>query len=417
MKLSSKWSWILYDFGNSAFATTIVAGFFPVFFKKYWSAGVDPHISTSRLGFALGIAGIVMALLAPVWGRQSDRAASRKKWLVGFAMMGIALTGLMFWIPQGEWLQAIIAYVCAYIGFEASIVFYDSLLTEVAKPSEYHKVSSQGFAFGYLGGGVLFILNVLMTLMPEKFGFESAADAVRFSFLTVALWWGVFTFVLYKGVKEKKRNAEAKDHNLKETFRALIQSFKKLFRQKPIFYFLLAYWFYIDGVYTVFTMAVDFGLSIGLEQADLMKALLITQFVGFPSALFFGFLSQKFSTKKLLYACLFTYSLVLMYSTQLQTGTDFMILAGCVGLVQGGIQALSRSYFAHLIPEGQAAEYFGFYNIIGKSASFLGPILVATVTLWTQQPRLSLLSIVFLFMSGALFLGRSAMALSPRALD
>lgn len=412
MNNKSKWSWVLYDFGNSAFATTIVAGFFPAFFKGYWSSGVDAHISTSRLGFALGFAGIVMALLAPVWGRQSDLSSSRKNWLFGFAILGVLLTASLFWVPQGEWLIAILFYVGAFICFEASLIFYDSLLTEVAEPKDYHKVSSQGFAFGYLGGGLLFILNVVMTLKPEWFGFESQVQAVRFSFLTVAIWWGFFAILVYRGVHEKKREVRERG-TLKETFQALLQSFKKLYQQKDIFYFLLGYWFYIDGVFTIYTMAVDFGLSLGLEQADLMKALLVTQFVGFPSALFFGFLSQKYSTKMLLFICLAVYTAVLGYSTQLYTGTDFMLLAACVGLVQGGIQALSRSYYAHLIPEGQAAEYFGFYNIIGKSASFLGPILIGTVTLLTQEPRLSLLSVIILFSAGAFFLGRSEMGVYP----
>lgn len=409
MKNRSQWSWVLYDFGNSAFATSVVAGFFPVFFKKYWSEGVDPHVSTSRLGFALAFAGIIMALLAPVWGRQSDLASSRKNWLVSFASLGILLCASLYFVPQGQWWVAILCYVGAYIGFEASVIFYDSLLVEVAEPQEFHKLSSRGFAFGYLGGGLLFLFNVLMTLFPEKFGLSSTAEAVRLAFLTVAVWWAIFAFILFKGVRERVRVAQERDKNILETFRSLAQSFKKLIQHKNIFFFLLAYWFYIDGVYTIYTMAVDFGLSLGLDQADLMKALLITQFVGFPSALFFGFLSHKFSTKKLLFLCLFVYTCVLIYSTQLKTGTDFMLLAGCVGLVQGGIQSLSRSYYAHLIPPEHSAEYFGFYNIIGKSASFVGPMLVATVTLVTQEPRWSMLSIAILFLAGAVLLSRTSM--------
>ncbi len=417
MKVNRKstWAWILYDFGNSAFATTVVAGFFPVFFKKYWSAGVDVHLSTSRLGFALGAAGIIMAILAPLWGRQSDIAASRKKWLASFAAVGVILTASLFWIPEGAWSLALLAYVGAYIGFEASVIFYDSMIVDVATRPSYHKVSALGYAFGYLGGGLLFALNVVMTLYPERFGFSSVGDAVRFSFLTVALWWGLFTFILYVGVKENPRVIRARDQNLKIVFVELLKSFRKLYRQKTIFYFLLAYWFYIDGVYTIYTMAIDFGLSLGLDQADLMKALLITQLVGFPSALVFARLSQRYSTRRLLFLCLFVYSGVLIYSTRLQTSLDFMILAGCVGLVQGGVQALSRSYYAHLIPSEQSAEYFGFFNIIGKSASFLGPVLVATVTLLTKQPRLSLLSIIALFMLGIYFLSKSQMSVPPLA--
>ena len=400
-------AWILYDFGNSAFATTVVAGFFPLFFKKFWSADLAPEVATARLGLALGVSGLIMAILAPVWGRKSDLSSNRKRWLAGFALMGILGTAALSFVPMGQWWVALGFFVLAYIGFEASLIFYDSLLPDVAEEHEYESVSSQGFAFGYLGGGLLFVLNVLMTLSPASFGLSSVSQAVQLSFLTVALWWGAGTAVLYFGVSENVKTQSLKKESLFETWRELKNSFRKLFQEKQIFYFLLAYWFYIDGVYTVFTMAVDYGLSLGLEQEDLMKALILTQFVGFPSALVMGKLSRWFPVKKLLLFCLFVYSLVLIYSTQMKTGFDFMVLAACVGIVQGGVQALSRSYFTHLIDKERAAEYFGFYNIIGKTASFVGPVLVGLTALLTQNSRLSLLSVIILFLLGAVFLMKS----------
>lgn len=412
-----KWSWIFYDFANSAFTTTVVAGFFPVFFKKFWSAGVDSHLTTSRLGFSLGVAGVIMAILSPIWGRQSDLASSRKKWLVSFASAGMLLTALLTFIPEGQWQVALFVYVLCYIAFEAGIVFYDSLLLEVAEKKDFEKVSSQGYALGYLGGGLLFTINVLMTLYPQSFGLESASQAVQYSFLTVAIWWCVFTLPMVFFLKERPHPQahQSQKESLWDAFPQLIQSFKKLFKQKPIFYFLLAYWFYIDGVYTVYTMAVDYGLSIGLADTDLMKALLVTQFVGFPSALLFGKLSEKLNVKKLLLVCLAVYTIVLFFSMMLRNGTDFMILAVFVGLVQGGLQALSRSFYAHLIPESQKAEYFGFYNIIGKSASFVGPFLVASVTYLTGNHRISLFSITILFVLGAIFLMKTDMNRDSRA--
>lgn len=406
-----KWSWIFYDFANSAFTTSVVAGFFPVFFKKYWSAGVDSHITTSRLGVALGVAGLVMAILSPIWGRKSDLASSRKKWLVSFAFAGTLSTGALYFVPEGRWEIALCIYLFCYIAFEAGIVFYDSLLLEVAPKAQYEKVSSQGYAFGYLGGGLLFLINVLMTLYPESFGLESKLQAVQISFITVAIWWFLFTLPMVFFLKEKPhpQALELKNESIWSAFPQLLQSFKKLFKQKQIFYFLVAYWFYIDGVHTVYTMAVDFGLSIGLEDADLMKALLVTQFVGFPSALLFGKLSETMNVKWLLLLCLAVYSFVLFSSMLMKDGTDFMILAVFVGLVQGGLQALSRSFYAHLIPESQKAEYFGFYNIIGKSASFVGPFLVATVTYFTGSHRTSLASITILFVIGAVFLLKTDM--------
>lgn len=410
-----KWSWIFYDFANSAFTTTVIAGFFPVFFKKYWSAGFDSQITTSRLGMSLGIAGVIMAILSPIWGRKSDMASSRKQWLVSFAFLGVLLTAVMTFIPYGKWELALLVYVLAYIAFEAGIVFYDALLMEVAEKKEFEKVSSQGYAIGYLGGGLLFLVNVLMTLYPESFGLKDATQAVQISFLTVSVWWFLFTMPMVFFLKEKP-HPEAHLSNKESVWAAfpqLLKSFKKLVKQKPIFYFLLAYWFYIDGVYTVYTMAVDYGLSIGLEDADLMKALLITQFVGFPSALAFGKLSEKISVKKLLIACLVVYSVVLFLSMGIKTGQDFMVLAVFVGFVQGGLQALSRSFYAHLIPESQKAEYFGFYNIIGKSASFVGPFLIAAMTYLTHNHRLSLFSITILFVIGAIFLMKTDMKKEP----
>lgn len=405
--MNQKQAWVFYDFGNSAFATTVIAGFFPVFFKQFWSEGVSSEITTLRLGIALGFAGFLMALLAPFWGRKSDESANRKSWLIGFALLGIFSTATLSLIPQGQWVMAIAIYVLAYVGFEASLIFYDSLLPLVAKPSEFNRVSSQGYAFGYLGGGLLFIFNVVMTLNPELFGLKNVTQAIQISFLSVALWWAMGLAVLHLKVKENPNSRSEtvkKSAGFIETYKEILGTFKKLMKQKNIFYFLLAYWFFIDGVYTVFTMAVNYGLSIGLNQEDLMKALILTQIVGFPSALFFGYVSHKFSSRNLLLLCLMVYSFVLLYSVQIQTGTDFMILASAVGLVQGGIQALSRSYFTHLIPANHSAEYFGFFNIVGRSASVVGPLIVAFVTYLTHDARLGLLSIVLLFILGAYFL-------------
>lgn len=402
--LNQKNSWVFYDAGNSAFATTVISGFFPVFFKKFWSSGVATEISTARLGIALGLAGLIMAILAPFWGRKSDRSSRRKSWLLAFAVLGITATAALAAVPEGHWIIAIFFYCTAYIGFEASLIFYDSLLPFVSKPENYNKVSSQGYAFGYLGGGLLFILNVMMVVSPHSFGLVDTTQAIQVSFLTVAFWWALGTFVLHRGVVETQQDQSNNSESFLKTYQDVIQTFKKLMTHKRAFYFLLAYWFYIDGVYTVFTMAVDYGLSIGLEQNDLMKALIITQMVGFPSALGFGVLTKKFSVKILLLICLFVYSIVLIYATQMQTGFDFMVLAGLVGLVQGGIQALSRSYFAHLIPIGKSAEYFGFFNVVGRSASVLGPFLVAIVTYFSGSARWGLSSVILLFIVGAYFL-------------
>lgn len=402
-------SWAFYDFGNSAFATTVIAGFFPIFFKKFWSGDVAPEITTGRLGLTLGCVGLLMAVLAPFWGRKSDQSGHRKTWLLSFALVGILSTAGLSLVPQGSWALAILVYAVAYICFEASLIFYDALLPFVAVPEKFNEVSSLGYALGYLGGGILFVFNMVMTLKPELFGLKDATEAVQMSFVTVSVWWLMGLLVLKKGVHETPAVGSWTKEKLTilETYQSLHQTFKKMMKNKNLFYFLLAFWFYIDGVYTVFTMAVDFGLSIGLEQKDLMIALLLVQVVGFPSALAFGYFSRKISIRTLLLSCLFVYSLVLIFSIGIRTGTDFMILACLIGLVQGGIQALSRSYFTHLIPKEHSAEYFGFFNVVGRSASVVGPLLVASITYLSGSARLGLVSIVLLFFLGSYFLWKS----------
>ena len=405
----SVWSWAIYDFGNSAFATTVISGFFPIFFKKFWSSDVPAEVTTSRLGWVLGATGLVMAILAPFWGRKSDLSGHRKLWLASFAILGLVSTGGLAFVPQGEWVVAIIVYAFCYISFEASLVFYDSLLPFVTHPKRFHQVSSLGYGMGYLGGGLLFVINILMTLYPEKFGLRDSTQAVQYSFLTVSLWWFLGLSVLMWGVQEKPTGFSLKGESksIKQTYIELHQTFLKFTQNKKLFLFLIAFWFYIDGVYTVFTMAVDFGLTIGLDQKDLMMALLLVQFVGFPSAIGFGRLANYFSTHILLLLCLIVYTLVLVFASQMTKGYEFMILASLIGLVQGGIQALSRSYFASLIPAEHSAEYFGFFNVVGRSASFVGPILVATVTYFTKEARMGLLSIAVLFLLGGFFLLKS----------
>jgi UMF1 family MFS transporter len=405
----SVWSWALYDFGNSAFATTVISGFFPIFFKKFWSEGVPPEVTTSRLGWVLGATGLLMAILAPFWGRKSDLSGHRKWWLASFAILGLISTGGLAFVPQGEWVIALVVYAICYIAFEASLVFYDSLLPFVTQPKKFHQVSSLGYGMGYLGGGLLFVLNILMTLYPSWFGLRDATQGIQFSFLTVSLWWLMGLSVLMWGVEEKATgfSQQGKSKSILETYKDLHQTFLKFTKNRKLFLFLVAFWFYIDGVYTVFTMAVDFGLTIGLEQKDLMLALLLVQFVGFPSAIGFGKLADRFSTHFLLLTCLSVYTIVLVFASRITTGIEFMVLASLIGFVQGGIQALSRSYFASLIPAEHSAEYFGFFNVVGRSASFVGPLLVATVTHLTKDARLGLLSIAVLFLFGGIFLVKS----------
>jgi len=381
------WGWVIYDWANSAFATTVMAGFFPIFFKQYWSYGADVNVSTAQLGFGNSIASLLVALMAPVLGAIADKGSAKKKFLIFFAYLGVLMTAALFLVQKGQWIWAIFIYAMGIIGFSGANIFYDSLLPSVADEDKIDYVSGLGFSMGYLGGGLLFLINVLLTLMPQKFGLPDATAAIRIAFLSVALWWGLFTFFTIFWVPEKKVSAPTQkgESIVIAGFRQFAGTFKKVRHLKVVFLFLVAYWLYIDGVDTIIRMAVDYGLSLGFESKDLIIALLIVQFVGFPAALIFGKLGETWSVRKSIYLAIFIYMAITIWGAMMTRKTEFYILAIVIGLVQGGIQALSRSYYSRLIPKNQAAEYYGFYNMLGKLAVILGPAMMGFVGLIVKR--------------------------------
>ncbi|MCB0276053.1 MAG: MFS transporter [Calditrichaeota bacterium] len=421
------WGWAFYDWANSAFATTVMAGFFPIFFKNFWSSGVDANVSTFYLGMGNSIAGLIIALMAPLLGAIADKGSARKKFLIFFAFLGIVMTAALFWVGQGAWQMAVLVFVLGTVGFSGANIFYDALLPLIAREEDVDLVSGLGYGLGYLGGGLLFAVNVAMTLMPETFGLESAAQAVRFAFLSVALWWAVFSLLLIFWVPEEKRPTGAEPGGLvSQGFREFKNTLSKMPRLKTLFTFLLAYWLYIDGVDTVIRMAVDYGKSLGFEDSILISALLLVQFVGFPAAIIYTRMAQQYSIRKGIFFGIFAYGILTLGGMFMTNSLHFFALAVGVGLVQGGIQALSRSYFARLIPTPETAgEFFGFYNMIGKSAVVIGPVLMGAVGLLVKAiletsgsgllpegeisllaTRFSLGALVILFAGGALLLAR-----------
>nr|MCU0584500.1 MFS transporter [Desulfobacterales bacterium] len=419
------WGWALYDWANSAFATTVMAGFFPVFFKQYWSHGTDVNLSTAQLGFGSALAGLVMALLAPLLGAVADRTSAQKRFLLGFAYLGVLATACLHWVGKGEWALAIFVFALGNIGFSGANIFYDSLLPRVAPAGRIDAVSSLGYALGYLGGGLLFALNVLMTLSPASFGLPDAAAAVRLSFVSVALWWGGFSLFTLLWVPEPRAAADAPGvaAAVADGVRRLSATFRNIREFKPVLIFLAAYWFYIDGVDTIIRMAVDYGLALGFPSADLITALLVVQFVGFPAALLFGRLGQRWGARRAIFLAIGIYMGVTVWGALMTHRSEFYVMAVAIGLVQGGIQALSRSFYARLIPPGRTAEFFGFYNMLGKFASILGPALMGLVGLLARHllmpespsaeemvrvgqlaSRWSIASILILFATGAVLL-------------
>ncbi|MBX2886689.1 MAG: MFS transporter [Granulosicoccus sp.] len=402
-KKRSQLSWAFYDWANSAFATTVMAGFFPLFFKQYWSHDTPATTSTFWLGLGNSGASFLILLAAPVLGAMADSGGVHKRLLAAFALVGILATSGFFLVGQGAWPWAIALYVIAIVGFSGANVFYDAMLPSLTTGDDFHRLSALGYSLGYLGGGLLFLINVAMTLKPELFGLSGLTDAVRYSFLSVAVWWFVFTLPLLLGVREQQPSSHTRV-TVGDEIRKLMGTLKSIRKQRNLWWFLIAYWLYIDGVATIIRMAVDYGMAIGLPSNSLIVALLMVQFIGFPATLVFGRIGQRFGAKTGLWIGLWAYVIATALAAFMSTQWHFYGLAIALGLVQGGVQSLSRSLFTQLIPAGKNGEYFGFLNMLGKAAAVLGPLLVGVVAATTGNSRIGLLSILLLFLSGMWFL-------------
>ncbi len=420
------WGWAIYDWANSAFATSVIAGFFPIFFKTYWAEGADINTSTAQLGFGNALASLIIAILGPLLGAIGDRASALKRFMLFFAYMGVLMTGGLFFINRGEWLLAILLYILGLIGFSGANIFYDALLPNICTARERDYVSSLGYSLGYLGGGILFLINVIMVMKPEIFGLVDKADAIRYCFLTVAIWWGIFTIFPVIWIKEPNNDGRVvTTSKIIPGFKQLIDTIKKIKQLKMTLLFLIAYWLYIDGVDTIIRMSVDYGLSLGFKSSDLILALLLVQFVGFPSALVFGKLAKRWDAKRLIQIAIYSYMFITLWGVFMNKKYEFYILALLIALFQGGIQALSRSYYSRLIPVDQSGEFYGFYNMLGKFAAIIGPAMVGFVGMSVKSyiismsdalthheisaighfaSRAGIASIIFLFIGGGIIL-------------
>lgn len=398
-------SWALYDWANSAFAVIVLAVFFPLFFKDYWAGGVEATTSTFRLGVANSAGSMIIVVLAPVLGAIADVSRAKKRFLSVFAVLGIVMTGGLYFVGEGNWPLAIACFVLGGVGFAGGNVFYDSLIVDVSEKNQLDMVSSIGFSLGYLGGGLLCLIDVIIVSSPETFGFSSRNDAVQFSFMTVSVWWFLFSLPLLLFVHEPAPVSRiAYGKAVAHGIRQVAQTFREIRKMRVVFLFLAAYWLYIDGVDTMVRMAVDYGMSIGFGVNDLIIAILITQFVGFPAAIGFGVLGQKVGTKTALLFAITVYLFVVIWGYFMETVQEFYGLAVTIGLVQGGVQALSRSFYARIIPVDKAAEFFGFYNMLGKFAAVIGPLMMGVVGVLSGSSRAGILSIAVLFILGGTLL-------------
>lgn len=386
-------SWVLYDVGNSAFVMLSTA-LIPVYFASIADPGSSVVVAW---GYAETVASLVLALLMPVLGSLADLAGNKKKFLVGFAGTG-AVACAALGIPEHA-LAFLVVYVIAAIMLNGSMVFYDAFLVDATTEERYDKVSSHGYAWGYIGSCIPFIACLAVVLGGSSFGID-AKLGMKIAFIITAAWWVVFTVPVAKNVKQlhgKKRS----DHVLRTTISGLKGTVKSIVKDKRLLFFMLAFFFYIDGVHTIIAMSTSYGTDLGISSTNLVLALLVTQFVAFPSAIAYGRLAGRFGTKKMLLIAVFAYFLITLFAAFfLRSAAEFWVLAICVGLFQGGIQALSRSEFGKLIPKEHANEYYGFFDIFGKYATVLGTLLVSVFTQITGNSSIGVLSIAVLFIVG-----------------
>ncbi len=398
-------SWAMYDWANSAYSTTVMAGFFPLFFERFWSNPDNVIESTYQLGIANSISSIIIALLSPILGAIADKGSARKKLLVTFAFLGVIMTGSLWFVQQGEWKAAVFFYVIATVGFMGGNIFYDSLLPSVAHKSRLDYVSSLGYSLGYLGGGILFAINVLMYLYPEWFGIIDSSTAIRLSFVSVAIWWFIFSLpVIFFIPEPMKKTPIPFLRSISDGFSQLKETYDNIRKMKIVGTFLLAYWLYEDGVATIIRMAVKVGSSMGFAPSDLIIAILMVQFIGVPAALLYNWIGTKIGVKNAVLIAICFYGVATLLAYFMTERSHFYLLAVLIGCFQGGLQALSRSLYTRLIPKNKEAEFFGFYNMLGKFAAVIGPVLMGWITLTTGNVRYGILSILILFVLGAMFL-------------
>ncbi len=394
------WSWVAYDWANSAFALTVMTTFVPLLLAGYWNDGAPSSVGTFRLGLANSLSSLVVALLVPVIGTLADRSGRRRVWLIMTTVLGVCSTMALALVGAGRWQLALVFYAVGALAFAVANALYDSLLIGVAPKGELDRVSALGFGVGYIGSALLFAVNAAMVARPALFGFADADSAARMGFVAVALWWLVFSLPLARWVPEAPPAASAG----RSVWRELRTTLGTVCADPVVLRFLLAYWLYIDAVYTIIKMAVDYGLAIGLNANDLVLAILLTNVVAFPAAIGFGVLARRIGTRAGVLLGLGVYVVATAAAPTIETTAGFYALAVTVGCVQGGVQSLSRSLFARLVPPTQSAEYFGFYNLVGKFAAILGPLLTGVVTLLTGSQRIGIVSLLLLFGAGALLL-------------
>ena len=405
-------AWCMYDWANSAFATTIMATVLPTFYSSVAGTTLasDPNqakvLASSYWGYTNTIAMLIMAFSAPILGAIADHSGAKKRFVGGFAMVGIIFTALLILVSTGDWLMASAFYILGHLGFSGANIFYDSLLPHVARPEDIDQVSARGYALGYLGGGLLLVINLAWIMFPQTFFLPDAEIASRVSFLSVAVWWALFSIPFFRRVPEPPATVIPGEsaNPIRASFQRLGHTFREVRRYKELLKFLMAFWLYNDAIGTIITMAAIFGAEINIPSEHLIGAILLVQFVGIPFSFAFGWLARRLGTKRSILLSLGIYTLIAVSGYFLQTALHFWILAFMVAMVQGGSQALSRSLYGVMTPKAKTAEFFGFYDVSSKFAGIIGPLVFGLVGQLTGSSRLGIVSLVVFFVVGGLLL-------------
>lgn len=400
-------SWIFYDWASSAYSIIISTAVFPIFYKSAaTNAGVSSANSTAYLGYTIAIATFILAMLGPILGTIADYKGFKKRFFTFFFVLGVTFTGLLAFIPSDQWLLLLIFYTIAAVGSAGANVFYDAFLVDVTNEERMNRISARGFSLGYIGSTIPFIISIVIIVLAQSGTIPiSTTLASKIAFMITAIWWAVFTIPLFKNVHQKYY-IEREPNLVASSFKRLGKTLFEIRKYKAVFIFLIAYFFYIDGVGTIITMSTAYGTDLGISSTNLLIILFVTQVVAAPFAILYGRLSERFTGKKMLYVGIIIYIFVCIYAYFLKTTLDFWILAMLVATSQGGIQALSRSYFAKLVPKEKANEFFGFYNIFGKFASIMGPLLVGATAQLTGNSNSGVFSLIILFIIGIVILAR-----------
>lgn len=402
-------AWAMYDFGNSAFITIIITAIFPIYYGRVASAGIDPKISEFRFSMATTLGMIVIAVLAPILGALADFAPIKKRMIGIFLSIGVLSVAMMFFIQQGNWLFALILFGIANFGANGSFVFYDALLPHLANDDEIDRVSTAGYALGYIGGGLLLALNLAWITHPEWFGLpKDSTLPTRLAFVSVAIWWLLFSIPLFRHVPEPVVRLDPGESRAQAPIKAALsrlgETFRELKKFRNAFLMLIAFLIYNDGIGTIIRMAVLYASNIGIPEDSLITAILLTQFVGVPFAFLFGRLAARIGAKRSIFIGLVAYTGISIIGYFMKTAAHFLVLAILVGMVQGGAQALSRSLFASLIPRQKAGEFFGFFAVVEKFAGIIGPLLFGVMIELTGSSRNAILSVIAFFFVGGIIL-------------